>query len=181
MHFVAWLQAKYVQLETEAGQGPDVSPVLRIFRILWDSVRSIQPGCPQCSPSVWHTVTAPQTFPPDPGPHERPLPVRRQWGSQGHHGSLSGFQCSIGAYGWCGLSWRMTHKLKQQAQGYFALLFHPWKQYFTITAEHVFACEPRIAPSRAVGRSSTMVAAGWCQQPAIKGWYRCKTLTLTAA
>lgn len=124
-----------MQLDTEAGQGPDVSPVFRIFRILWDSVRSIQLGCPQCSPNVWHTVTAPQTFPPDPGPHERPLPAGGQWEPQGHHGSLCSFQCSVGGCGWCGLSWRKTRKQKQQTQQYFIMLFHTWKQYFTITAE----------------------------------------------
>lgn len=121
----------------QAGQGPDVSPVF----------------------SVWHTVTAPQTFPPDPDPHERPFPVRGQWRSQGHRGSLCSFQCSMGGCGWCGLSWRKTHKQKQQPQWYSATWFHTWKQYFTITAEHVFSWEPGIALSRAVGRTA-----------AIRGW-----------
>lgn len=137
----AKLQAKYVQLETG-----------------WP-----RPWC------LWHTVTAPQTFPPAPGPHERPLPVRGQWRSQGHHGSLCTFQCSMGDCGWCGLSWGKTHKQKQQPQWYSATWLHTWKQYFTITAEHVCAWEPRTALSRAVGRTGAMVAAGWCQQPAIRG------------
>lgn len=74
-----------------------------------------------------------------------------------------------GGCGWCGLSWRKTRQQKQQTQQYFMMLFHTWKQYFTVTAEHVFACEPRILLSRAVGRSGAMVGAGWCQQPALRG------------
>lgn len=140
-----------MQLETEVSHGPAVSPVFRIFRILWDSVRSIQPACPQCSPSVWHTVTAPQTFPPDPGPHQRPFPEQGQWDPRATMDPSVASDAAWGAAG--GVGWaegrrtRSSTKHSSTLQRYFILgsNISPLQQNMCL---HVR--EPWMALSRAV-------------------------------
>lgn len=60
-----------------------------------------------------------------------------------------------------------------QAEAANTAILHDVISYLEAVFHHhsgnVFACEPGILLSRAVGRSGAMVGAGWCQQPALRG------------
>lgn len=155
MHFLAYNCASKIRATRDQGWPRPCGRLLYLGSL----GKSIHPGSPQHSPSTWHTLAAPQTCPPHPGPS---LPVRRQWGPQGHRECPCSLQRSTGGYGWCGLSWcwGKAHEQKKQTQQSRAALFHTWKQLVAIIVGCVFACKPRKVLSRAVGRSKATAGAG---------------------